>query len=235
MTDYLTRFKSMTRRKADPELISRWEFDARYHGEKNIKAQASNAKRAATTMLKMQTQFSKIKPEHELAIRAAASALRAMAEEMTLLAAWAKDYHAFCADEQKKEETARLEALAQARWGSDEHAVKFETDVIQELGTTDGRLAFASWCHSIGKYRQCALDEISCRVDRLSPGSTLRLSAARTVEQGTDRHGPNLWQGRNGPTVICSWSDYEAYLAYRKEVAKTSARIFEIAGRHPED
>jgi hypothetical protein len=233
VSDYLARFQSSTWRKVDPELIRRWEFDARYHGDKNIKVQAAGAKRAATTMLKMPDQFSNVKPEHELALKAAASALRAMAEELKNLAGWAKDYHAFCTEERKKEENSRLEGMARARWGDDERALQFETALIEELGTTDGRLAFATWCHSVGKYRQCAIDEISCRVDRVLSGPSLRIRAALTVEQGMDRLAPNLWQGRSGPTVICSWGDYEEYLAYRKEVAKTSARIFQHAGRLP--
>lgn len=231
MTDYLDRFQHINRRKADAELIRRWEWDARFHGDENIKVQASNAKRAATTMDKMRGQFTNLKPEHELALGAASSALRAMAEDLKVLGAWAKDYHAFCAAEWKKEEDARLEALAQSRWGDDEEALKFECDLIEEMGSKDGQLAFAGWCHSVHKYRQCAIDDIRCRVDRLLPGPSLRIRAALTVQQGNDRTSANLWQGRNGPTVICSWSDYEEYLAYRKEVAKTSARIVAVAGR----
>ena len=231
MADYLTRFQCTTWRKADPELIARWEWDARFNGDKNIKSQSSNAKRSATTMQKMCEQLSNMKPEHELALKAAASALRAMADDLQVLAAWAKDYFVFCTAERKKEEDARLETLAQGRWNDDEQALTFETDLIEELGSADGRMAFAHWCHAVGKYGQCALDSISCRVDRLLPGPSLRHRAALTIEQGKDRIAANVWEGRSGPTVICSWSDYEAYLAYRKEVAKASARIVAIAGR----
>lgn len=235
MSDYLSRFKSATTRKLDPEQIRRWEWDARNNGEKTIKAQASNAKRAATTMQKTSAQFSNLKPEHELAIKAAASALRAMAEDLTLLAGWAKEYHAFVTVERKKEETARLEAIAQGRWGEDEQALKFETDLIEELSTADGQLAFAGWCHSVGKFRDCAIDAISCRVERLMHGPTLRIKAALTVEQGMDRTEANQWRTPSGPKAIGSWSDYEAYLAFRKDIAKTSERIVAIAGRQPEN
>lgn len=232
MSDLLARFQAQTRRKADSDLIRRWEWDARYHGDKNIKIQASNAKRSATQMQKIKEQFSNLKPEHELAINAAASALRAMAEELTLLAAWAKDYQVFCAAAWKKEEDARLEALAQERWGDDQQALQFEIDLIGELATKDGQHAFASWCHSAGKYKHCQLDQISCHVDQLKKVETPRKRAALTVQQGMDRPSPNMWNGMYGPTVIGSWPDYEAYVAYRKEVARTSARIFEHIGRH---
>ncbi|MDM0029101.1 hypothetical protein [Variovorax saccharolyticus] len=231
MSDYLSRFQAQTRRKADPELVRRWEWDARYHGDKNIKNQASNAKRTATSMQKACEQFSNLKPEHELAIKAAASALRSLAEELALLAAWAKDYHAFCAAEWKKQETQELESLAQQRWGQNDQALKFECDLIAELGTTEGQRTFAHWCHGAGRYEDCKIEEISCRVDCLLPGPTDRIRAAITVRQGNDRAMANKWEGRNGPTVICSWADYEAYLAYRKEVARASARIVAMAGR----
>jgi hypothetical protein len=233
MTDYLALFqsKSTTWRKADPHLIRKWEWDARFHGDKNIKVQATSAKRAATTMDKMREQFTNLKPEHELALNAAASALRSMAEDLKLLGSWAKDYHAFCSAEWKKEENARLEALAQGRWGDDEVALKFECDLIEELNTRDGQIVFAGWCHSAGKYLHCTIDNIRCRVDRLLPGPSPRIRAALTVEKGNDGLGVHLWEGPSGSTVSCSRSDYEAYLAYRKEVAKASARIVAVAGR----
>ena len=60
MSDLLARFQAQTRRKADSDLIRRWEWDARYHGDKNIKIQASNAKRSATQMQKIKEQFSSL-------------------------------------------------------------------------------------------------------------------------------------------------------------------------------
>lgn len=231
MTDYLARFDSKTWRKLDPELIRRWEWDARYNGDKTIKTQASNARRAATTMQKTSEQFSHLKPEHELAIKAAASALRAMADELTLLAGWAKDYFVFCTAERKKEENARLEALAQRRWGNDDKALIFECALMDELSTKDGQLAFALWCHSVGKYTQCNIDEISCRIDRLKHGPSQRIKAALTIESAMDMPHANLWHGLRGPTVVCGWADYEAYLAYRKEVDQTSARIMAVVSR----
>ncbi|BEP35317.1 hypothetical protein GmRootV59_22880 [Variovorax sp. V59] len=231
MRDYLNRFQAQTRRKADLELVRRWEWDARFHGDKNIKNQASNAKRTATSMRKACEQFSNVvRPEHELAVKAAASALRSMAAELELLAAWAKDYHAFCTAERKKEEAAELEALAQERWGHDDAALKFECDLFAELGTPQGQQAFANWCHAAGKHLDCKVEEISSNVEGLLRGSTDRIRAALTVKQGMDRGAANKWVGWRGQTtVICGWPDYLAYLAYRREVASTSARIVQMA------
>jgi hypothetical protein len=228
MSDYLARFQALTRKKADPELIRRWEWEARYHGDTQIKIELANAKRTATSMQKARSQFSNLKPEHELAINAAASALRALASELTPLAAWAKDYKVFCDAERKKEDHAVLEAIALKRWGHDERAVRFESELMRELGTHDGRLAFAAWCHSNGKHRDCKASEVSCTVDGLATEATERTSAARTVQRGQDRAFPNRWEGMRGATVICGWPDYEAYLDYRKEVAQTSARIVQM-------
>lgn len=70
MSDYLTQFQAKTSRKADAELIRRWEWDARCNGEKNIKIQIANAKRTATSLQKVHQQFSNLRPEHELAMNA---------------------------------------------------------------------------------------------------------------------------------------------------------------------
>ncbi len=230
MSDYLAKFQAATRRKADPELIRRWEFDAKYHGDKNIKVQLAGAKRTATSMAKAGKQFSNLRAEHELALRAAVSALEALVKELVPLSFWAKDYKVFCDAERKKEEAADLEAVAVARWGNDEKALQFEADLMSELGTPAGRLAFAIWVHSTGSYLVVSLSEISCTVNQLSHyGSTLRERAAETVKEGMRSRTPNQWSGMSGPTVICPWQDYEAYLSYRREMAKTTARIVQMA------
>lgn len=230
MSEYFDRFLAISRRKADAELIRKWEWDARFNGDKNIKNQASNARRAATSMQKAYDQFSNLKPEHELAIKAAASALRSIAQDLSLLAAWAKDYHTFCETERSKKEAEELEALAQARWGSDAQAFTFESDLLTELRTRDGQLAFAAWCHGAGKYTDCKLEDIQCDVRNFPPSANQRLRISAMIREVAERRHANKWDGRNGPTVICSWADYEAYVDFRKEVAKSSERIVRMAG-----
>ena len=53
MRPYLARFK--TRLKVNPELLERYEFDARYYGDKNIKNELASAKRTATSLAKAST------------------------------------------------------------------------------------------------------------------------------------------------------------------------------------
>lgn len=229
MSKYLSKFLAQTRRKANPELIDRWEWDARTNGDKNIKAQLANARRTATSLSKAGGQFSNLRPEHDLAIKAAVSAMQALASELAPLAAWAKDYKVFCDAEAKKQHAADLESIALKRWGNNDAAVQFESDLMQELGTHAGRVAFANWAHSAGMYVNVAVEEISCTVDGLRHGESQRARAASTVEQNISRTAPHRWTGLRGPCVVASWNDYEAYVSYRREVAKTTARIVQMA------
>ena len=233
MSDYLARFQRQTRLKADPDLIQRWEWDARFHGDTKIKIELANAKRTATSMQKALSQFSKLKPEHELAVNAAASALRSLAGELKTLAAWAKAYGAFCETERKREDATELEAIAQVRWGSNEGAVKFEYELIRELKSGDGQLAFGAWCHAKGKYLECETTEIRSPIHHVEDGATVRATVARTVQRAkAECRLPNQWQGSRGNTVIASWSDYENYLADRKDASNAATRIVErIASR----
>ncbi len=233
MSDYLAKFQAITRRRADPELIRRWESSVRYYGDANIKIQLANAKRTSTSMTKAGKQFSNLRPEHELAINAAVSAMQALVRELEPLALWAKDYKVFCDAERKKEVAAELDAIAMARWGNDEGALQFEVDLIAELGTLEGRLAFAKWVHATGKYLDVAMTQITCTVNALNyHGSTVRERAANTVKEEMRSTTPNRWNDQRGPKIICPWQDYEAYVAYRREVAKTTARIVQMANEN---
>lgn len=235
MGEHLTKFQSQTRIKADPELIRRWEFDARFDGNRNIKNQLATAKRTATSLEKASKQFSQLRPEHELAINAATSALRALVAELTPLAAWAKDYKVFCDEQDKKARAADLDEIAKKRWGNNDSALLFELELMKELGTPEGQVAFGKWAHSVGKYNDVDVKQISCTVDRFDVSDeqkTPRARAAHAVKNGI-RTTPQRWTGLRGETVISSWEDYEAYLSYRKDVARTTARIVQMANEQP--
>jgi hypothetical protein len=231
MSDYLNQFQSKTRLKADPELIRRWEWDARFHGDKHIKTQLASAKRTATTLNKSRSQFSNLRAEQELAINAAVSAIRTLAAELTPLAAWAKAYKIFCDAERQKEDFAELDAIAQKRWGGSLEALQFELDLMKELSSSDGRIAFGQWMHLTGRHTDVKPENISCAIDRLAyahgstNGSDAHL-AALTVKDGMEKRF-DRWTGINGVTVNCAWQDYEGYLAYRRDVAKTTARVMQ--------
>ena len=223
MSARLTKFMAQTRIKVDPALAERWDFDARSNGDHTIKQQIANAKRTATTLEKAIKQFSNIRPEQELALKAAASAMRSLAAELAPLAAWGKAYKAFCEGEYKRERSEALEAIAAARWGADTSALQFEADLVQELASQDGRLVFAQWLHSVGGHTDVALENISCCIGGLQAGGTLREQLAATIEQDL-RATDNKWGAMRGLVAICGGRTYERYLAHRKDVAaRTSA------------
>lgn len=224
MSLMLVKFQAQYRQSVDPALAERWDYDVRSHGEKNIKLQIAQAKRTATTLRKASQQFLNIRPEQELAIKAAASAMTALAKELVPMVAWAKAYKKFCEAEWQREQAEQLEAIAAARWGDDAAALQFEADLIEELSSADGKLAFAHWLHSRGEHTDVALPNIASCVDRLSEGRTLRERAAATVEQ-EKRQTDNKWSGMQGLHVICSWQTYEHYLAHRKVVAAKTKGI----------
>lgn len=224
MSARLEKFKSIARIRVDPVLAERWDFDMRSRGEVTIKGQIAQARRTATTLRKASLQFSKIRPEHELAINAAVSAMVALAKELEPMVAFAKAYKAFCDQEYKRERAEELESIANARWGSDAQALQFEADLVLELGTNEGKLSFGQWLHSIGEHTDVPLANISCCIGQLENGATLRERMALTIET-EKRSTDNKWPGRDGLRVICSWRTYERYLAHRKEVAQTASGI----------
>jgi hypothetical protein len=224
MSARLDKFIALSRIKVDPALAQRWDYDARTSGEKHIKQQISQAKRTATMLQKAITQFSNIRPEQELAMKAAASAMQTLAKELVPMVAWAKAYKEFCEAEYKRERAEELEAIAEARWGSDPSALQFEVDLIQELNTDEGRLSFAEWIHSINEHTDVTIKRIRPCFDRILDGKTLREGMAATVHENK-RSTDNKWAAMDGLTVICSWQTHELYLAHRKEIAAKTKGI----------
>ena len=203
MTTPMSGFKS--RRKVDPELIERYEWDARYNGDKNIKNELSTARRTATTLAKSANQFSHLRPEHKLALDAATSAMRKLAADLAELVGWAKEYGAFCAAERARASAAELEALAEKRWGSDVKAMEFEAELIRELMTPEGAEAFGEWMHSIGQHLDVQPKDFS---GPFGHGGILsnykqRDTVAKLV-QGAVNNAAHKWQGLRGMNYSCS-------------------------------
>lgn len=231
----LSRFQRQTRRKADPGLIENWEWRARWHGDQDVKKELSNVKRTATTMQRAKEQFSHLKPEHRLALDAAASAMRSLAAELEALAAWAREYRVFCHKAMVQAAAAELEAFAAERWPTEE-AFRFERDLVTELRGKAGQLEFGRWMHSIGRETHIEIANISCpvrnyggsRPDAISieAATTERTKIALEIHHAKDASRLPL-RGTNW--MVGTVADYEAYLVYRKEVAETSARILQMA------
>lgn len=224
MSSRLAKFASISRIGVDPELAARWEFEVSREGEAPIKNQVAHAKRAATTLSKALTQFKKIRPEQELALNAAASAMRSLATDLAALVPWARAYKAFCDAERARENIEDLENIAAARWGNDAAALQFEADLVQELGTKDGQLAFAQWLHSRREHMDVPLNAISCCMERLGTGSDLRQKLADRIREER-RTTDNQWYRGEDVRLIASFATYELYLAHKKGVAAEASII----------
>lgn len=224
MSSRLAKFASTSRIPVDPELAARWEHEVSIFGEAPIKNQVAHAKRTATTLSKALTQFKKIRPDQELALNAAASAMRSLATDLKALMPWARAYKAFCNAELARENFEYLEKIAAARWGNDAAALQFEADLVQELGTEDGRLAFAKWLHSRHEHMDVPLNAISCCMERLGTGSNLRQKLADRVREER-RTTNNQWGTGERMRLIASFATYERYLAHRKGVASEASNI----------
>lgn len=234
MFEYFEKFMKQTRLKVDRELAKRWESSARYYGDKNVKKQMAAARRTATTLVNSVGQFSNLRPEQELAIKAAASSMRALANDLQGLVVWAKAFQLFCQAEYKRERSAVLEAMAVKRWGNDAGAFAFECSLIDELLTNDGRLALGQWVHARGECIDTPVDCFYSPFDNMVEaldGDTSREKTVSRIEKAVrvrERDAYSSWAGKR---LSCSWWDYEAYLADRRAVAGTTARVMQMASQ----
>jgi hypothetical protein len=214
MSNYPERFNS--RHKVNPELISRYEWDARFYGDKNIKNELACAKRTATTLAKSRAQFSHLKPEHKLALDAAASAMASLVADLTVVAAWAKDYGNFMEIERKREEVERLEAFAAQRWGADNAAVAFEIALIAELATDAGLEALGEWMHARGMQTDIRLEGFRTpRFGIKNQPPKNKLEAAESL-LSIQNCSPHIGSTMAGSYYYCGTEDYELYLQYKK-------------------
>ncbi len=241
-TDYLALFESQrgrSRGTPSPELIQRWQSEAQWNGDTAIRKELASARRAVTLMQNTGKQFTNLKPQHQLALSAASSALVELAKELEELADWARQFHAFFASEFSAAAERELEAEAQARW-ADDAAVQWESGLMQELGSDSGRAAFGRWMASRGTYGHLgvAAENIHPPITRLeSPArnkayeprvTTLRARAAWTLGKARENHrGAHTWEsywgGETRVSVSCSFTDYEAWVAY--QASETTRRL----------
>ena len=224
MTTLMTGFNS--RHKVNPELIARYEGDARWHGDKNIKNELATARRTATSLGKASDVFGHLKPEHKLALDAATSAMRHLSNDLAQLVGWAKEYGAYCAKERARQDTAELEAIAEKRWGNDLKALAFEADVIAELQSRNGRDALGHWMHSIGLHTEVNPEDISFPFAKLSWNESYlqRAVLARIIRDASTVKGQK-WRGIRGTPYDLSWDQYEQYLAHRKAAAVAADKV----------
>jgi hypothetical protein len=215
----LQHFKS--KRKVNPELARRYEFDASYHGDKNIKKELASARRTATSLAKARATFIYLLPEQKLALDAAINAMRSLSKDLAELALWAGDYHSFCVVENERVRVETLEKMSDKRWGNSADALNFEVEILKELKTKEGECALGDWFHGRGQHKEVAREQFSLTSSHPESNKeySLKLNTAAILEliYYAKPHKSNAYGGKWW--YMCGWQDYEDYLAWRKTVA----------------
>lgn len=220
------------------DLLTKFEFHARYHGDRDTKREMSNAKRTATILEQSIKTFGYLSVDTLLEIKAAASAMRVLSNDLKVLAAWAKEYKLFCDSERKIEYYKELEKIAAQRWKTSDD-LSFELNIMKELCTEKGQVAFGNWVHSTGRHLDCNVNDISCVIDRTefdgvkfckNNGSEKHLAATIiknvTIHKACNKWQPSAWTGLR---VVCGVIIYEEYIAYRQVVYKAAALVLQTA------
>ena len=226
MNDMIQEFQKQSRRKADAQLIERWEFHVRYDGDKKIKAELAQARRIATQLVKACETFTNLAPEQLLAFKAAASGMRKLASDLSALALWAKDYSAFYQKERQRIKNAEYQAKARERWGDDQAKFDFECKIIRELRTRDGESHFFDWLRTLEFFSKTEKSRIIPPFNNFpeNPDRMDRLDVMRfLVESHTKRRMYHEGYAH------ASTEDYENYLKFRLEVERYAASSIQQA------
>jgi hypothetical protein len=240
MIDTVEQFHKQTRRRANPALIERWEFHVRFDGDKKIKAELAQARRISTQLDKACAAFSNLSPEQVLSFKAAASNMRKLADDLSTLAFWARDYSAFYQRERKREQEAEYSAKARNRWGDDPAKFDFERGLIREIRDGGNDAHFLAWLQKQPAFDNYEIKRIIAPFSNYpnDTGLNNQIEVMRfLVESHTER------RYFSGGYAHASTRDFEDYLKYRLEVrdaalsqiahAKTSAAVMPFA--HPSD
>jgi hypothetical protein len=228
----LQKFLAQTKLHADLDLINRWEEDVRFRGHADIRQQLTRAKRTAAALRKAWCELKNLSREQVLAIDIAAAEMEILARDLERFDEWAKAYSIFCEQAKKNE----LEEIAFERWGSDDEALQEEADLVVELYSKEGIHAFGRWVHASGWYTDVDWENISTFMGGIlsihfvdGSDATLRERMAETVKRIRNAKKDSQYVFREQPHVCCGWQKYESYLAYRKELARTTNRVLHIA------
>lgn len=210
-------------------LIAEYEWEARFHGDKLIKNEASAAKRTATSLANAAKAIRGMDRDDVEALEAAAAVMRRRAEELDKLAKWARVYHAHATSCRERDRLAEIDAFAKARWGDCTNGHVQEAALIQTLQTGDGARALGQFLHGIGRYSHVALEDF-----RFCFGGAPVIGAGELTERqhtaavlmalqkDTDR--VSEWGGRP-----CCWAGWESYELYREFLAATVSKCLGAA------
>ena len=205
------------------EIFAAFESSARYYGDRDIKTAAAVARRTATSLRKASQPFAGMPEGDRAKLADAARVMTAYADELATMARWAKGYHLHVENERHEERLRELDAFADARWGADVSAMRFETLLVESLRQREGRDAFAAWSHSEGRHLDVAKGDFHLMdADSLAGAKPLteRQLAAHCVH-GVMASRDDLSKGYNRDAFIfyIGRYSYELYLAHMKKAS----------------
>lgn len=215
MSDLIQQFQKQSRRKADSELIERWEFHVRYGGDKKIKIELAQARRVATQLDNACSAFTNLAPEQQLALKAAASVMRKLAVDLSALALWAKDYSVFYQKEQNRIRNEEYLTKARDRWGDDQTKFDFECKIIREVRTTEGASIFIDWLRTQPPFVGYQNSRIILPFHNF-PKNTDSMKQLDVMRFLAESHTRDRYF--HSGYAHASTEDYENYLKYRLEV-----------------
>jgi hypothetical protein len=231
MIDFVAEFHKQSRRRADPELIARWEFHVRYDGDKKIKAELAQARRISTQLVKACDTFSNLAPEQQLAFKAAASGMRKLASDLSTLALWAKDYSVFYQKERQRIRNEEYQVKARERWSDDQAKFDFECKIIRELRTREGESHFYDWLRTQPAFVGYESSRIVSPFSNFpkNTDSMQRLEVIQFLDESYTRR-----RSFDRGYAHASTEDYENYLNFRRDVDRVAALSIERAKTTPQ-
>lgn len=205
------------------EIVEAFESSARYYGDRDIKTTAAAARRTATSLRKASEPFVGMPAGDRAKLVDAARVMTSYADELATMARWAKGYHLHVENQRHQERLRELDAFADARWGADISAMRFEALLVEGLRQREGRDAFAAWSHSEGRHLDVAKEDFHLMdADSIAGAKPLteRQLAAHCVH-GVMASRDDLSKGYSRDTFnfyIGRYS-YELYLAHMKKAS----------------
>lgn len=209
------------------EIFEAFESSARYYGDRDIKTAAAVARRTATSLRKASQPFAGMSEGDRAKLADAARVMTAYADELAAMARWAKGYHLHVQNQRHQERLRELDAFADARWGANTTAMRFETLLIESLRQREGKEAFAAWSHSEGRYSEVAMEDFDLLEAGFNPesqGFSERQQAAHSVQVMLNQSDDLSKSYRSDKLIFyIGRRSYEIYLAHMKKALSRGA------------
>jgi hypothetical protein len=206
-------------RPLNMELVEKYGYLAQFYGERDAKKDLAAARRTATSLDNAARSFTQLADKEKKALVDAASAMRRLAVDLQAIVIWAKAFLTHCESERKKESDALCQREAHARWNGDALACAFEASILEELGTNEGRISFANWMHSNGRYLDVMPENFTFHV-RMEHGDCMEAKVIRAIQDESSRWGSGYDRTFDGRVYFhVDRPTYDQYLVWRRSIA----------------